>query len=194
LDSGFAFTGAFESTFASTFGSTFAAGLAGFAAALTGAAGFGGDFLTAAPFEVADFAAPFTGFAFAGTCLAGAFAVFFACVFVVILRSSLDAARSGRECGSNTLQMSAGTVSLVAGRHKKAMSIAPAFLGRLGIETLHGALPFGIEFRHLPQLRCGTEPASLDIFGIPPVSHFVRRANVAGCSPRPEALDELGHA
>jgi len=77
------------------------------------------------------------------------------------------------------------------GRHKKAMGIAPAFLGRLGIETLHSTLPFGVEFRHLPQLRCGTEPASLDI---PHIRHVVRRANVAGCSPRPQALDEIGHA
>ena len=74
------------------------------------------------------------------------------------------------------------------------MGIAPAFLRRLGIETLHCALPFRVEFRDLPELRGSMKPASLDIFGISPVGIPVRWTDVAGGSPRPQALDELGHA
>ncbi len=99
FESGFAFVEVkpFKSTFASIFAAGFSV-LAGFATGLAGAAGFAEDFLTAAPFEAADLAGAFTGFDFTG--FAGALAVFFACGFVVILRSSLDAAGKGGPCGS----------------------------------------------------------------------------------------------
>ena len=88
--------------------------------------------------------------------------------------------------------------SVVAGssRRKQTLRIVPAFFRSLGIEPLHGALPFWVELGELPELRGGTKPAGLDILGIPPVGLILRRlaAKVPGCPTRPQALDEPGHA
>ena len=44
--------------------------------------------------------------------------------------------------------------------------LAPAFLARFSFETFHSPLPFGSELGHFSQLRCGAEPAGLDIIDL----------------------------
>ncbi len=69
------------------------------------------------------------------------------------------------------------------------MGVAPAFLACLGVETFHGAPPFGGGLGHFMQLGCSNKPTGSHGLGVPHNSlrgispRAGLTATTAGCMP-----------